>query len=58
MSETPQMLRDKDIPETENGSPPLVRADGVRKWFGHLEVLKGISLSVRKGEVLSIAGRS
>lgn len=58
MSEIPQMQDDKHTPETKTGSPPLVRADGVRKWFGHLEVLKGITLSVGQGEVLSIVGRS
>ena len=36
----------------------LVRAENVRKWFGPLEVLKGVSLQVAKGEVLSIIGPS
>jgi polar amino acid transport system ATP-binding protein len=36
----------------------LVRADNVRKWFGRNEVLKGVSLQVARGEVLSIIGPS
>ena len=31
----------------------ILRAEGVRKSYGDLEVLKGIDLTVRKGEVLS-----
>ncbi|MCZ8146401.1 MAG: amino acid ABC transporter ATP-binding protein, partial [Roseomonas sp.] len=37
---------------------PLVRAERVEKWFGRVQVLKGVTLSVRRGEVLSIIGRS
>jgi polar amino acid transport system ATP-binding protein len=37
---------------------PIVQCVDVRKSFGALEVLKGISLSVRKGEVICIIGPS
>jgi len=37
---------------------PMVRAIGVRKWFGEHEVLKGVSLKVARGEVLCIIGPS
>jgi polar amino acid transport system ATP-binding protein len=37
---------------------PLLRARAVRKRFGHLEVLKGIDLDVRPGEVVVILGPS
>jgi polar amino acid transport system ATP-binding protein len=37
---------------------PMVRAEGVRKAFGATEVLKGISLTVRKGEVMCVLGPS
>jgi polar amino acid transport system ATP-binding protein len=40
------------------GAEPLVVAADVRKRFGSVEVLKGISLQVAKGEVLSIIGPS
>lgn len=36
----------------------MVRAEGVRKHFGRLEVLRGIDLEVRTGEVLCIIGPS
>ena len=39
-------------------SPVVVRAEGVHKCFGALDVLKGISLQVRRGEVLCVVGPS
>ncbi len=39
-------------------SVPMVRAEEVRKHFGHLEVLKGITLEVARGEVFCIVGPS
>lgn len=40
---------------TEN---PIVTADALRKRYGELEVLKGIDLHVRRGEVIAIIGKS
>lgn len=37
---------------------PLVRLEGVHKWFGERHVLKGIDLSVEPGEVLVAIGPS
>ncbi len=37
---------------------PMVRAVGVHKSFGRLEVLKGIDLTVDHGEVLCLIGPS
>ena len=31
-------------------SEPMVKSEGVHKRFGQLEVLKGISLEVQRGE--------
>jgi polar amino acid transport system ATP-binding protein len=48
-----------DVPNT--GVPNtgvMVRAEGVRKHFGRLEVLCGIDLEVRTGEVMCIIGPS
>ena len=39
-------------------APVVVRAEGVHKSFGALDVLKGISLQVRRGEVLCVVGPS
>src|ERR1700710_84430 len=36
----------------------LVRAEGVRKSFGRQEVLRGIDLTVRRGEVMCVLGPS
>ena len=36
----------------------MVEALGIRKWFGALEVIKGVSLSVARGEVVCVIGPS
>jgi cystine transport system ATP-binding protein len=49
-------------PTPETAAPletaPLLRATGLRKSFGDLEVLKGVDLEVRRGEVLVLIGPS
>ena len=37
---------------------PMIDAQGVKKRFGHNEVLRGVSLSVARGEVVAIIGPS
>jgi polar amino acid transport system ATP-binding protein len=39
-------------------SEPMVKAEGVHKRFGRLEVLKGINLEVGRGEVMCLLGPS
>jgi len=41
-----------------DGSTAMVKAEGVHKSFGPLEVLKGIDLEVRSGEVFCLIGPS
>ena len=41
-----------------NDTLPLVRIEGVRKSYGSLEILKGVSLEVARSEVLCIIGPS
>lgn len=36
----------------------MIKAKNIRKSFGELEVLKGVDLSVEKGEIVSIVGPS
>src|SRR5437868_431259 len=43
---------------TDGPAPVIVNASGVEKRFGSLHVLKGIDLTVRKGEVVVIVGAS
>ncbi|GIJ23960.1 ATP-binding protein [Micromonospora lutea] len=45
-----------DAPEAESGL--MVRAEQVHKSFGSLEVLKGVDLEVRSGEVCCLLGPS
>ncbi|MGO4841532.1 ATP-binding cassette domain-containing protein, partial [Rhizobiaceae sp. 2RAB30] len=37
---------------------PLVELDNIHKRFGAFEVLKGVSLSLEKGEIVAVIGRS
>ena len=39
-------------------SKPLITLRGVRKSFGALEVLRGVDMDIRKGEVVAIIGPS
>src|SRR5690625_5199697 len=43
---------------TQRVENPLVVIDNVHKSFGSLEVLRGVSFSVSKGEVICVLGRS
>lgn len=36
----------------------MLHADGIRKTFGNLEVLRGVSLTANKGDVISLIGGS
>jgi len=36
----------------------MIQIQGVHKYFGDLQVLKGIDLEVKKGEVISVIGAS
>jgi polar amino acid transport system ATP-binding protein len=42
----------------ETTSDVVVRIEGLRKSFGHLEVVRGVDMEVRRGEVVVIFGRS
>jgi polar amino acid transport system ATP-binding protein len=39
-------------------TPPMVKAEAVHKRFGRLEVLKGVTLEVERGEVMCMLGPS
>ncbi len=43
---------------TDSATTPMIRADRVCKSFGALQVLKGISLEVDRGQVLCLVGPS
>jgi polar amino acid transport system ATP-binding protein len=43
---------------SESGAEPIIRIEGLDKWFGHFQVLTDITLSVRPGERIVICGPS
>ena len=43
---------------SENGTKEIVVCDGVKKWFGDFQALRGISTTVHEGEVVVIIGPS
>ncbi len=45
------------VPEAP-GQEPLVRLDGVHKWFGNLHVLKGVNLEMHQRDVVVVVGPS
>ena len=36
----------------------MLRAKGIHKYYGHLHVLKGVDISIKRGEIVSIVGSS
>ena len=36
----------------------MIKAENIHKSFGELEVLKGVNLLIKKGEIVSIVGPS
>ncbi len=43
---------------TARDGQPIIMLEDVHKWFGKLHVLRGISLAIRPGEVVVVAGPS
>ncbi len=44
--------------ESPAGASPMIIARDVKKWYGHFQALKGVSMEVDKGEVVVIFGPS
>lgn len=51
-------LTEDSTSQISGKNPPLVQARNVRKSFGHIEVLKGVNLTVAPGEVMCLLGPS
>ncbi|MBD3307343.1 ATP-binding cassette domain-containing protein [candidate division KSB3 bacterium] len=41
---------------TERTAPPLLKMEGIHKWFGKVHALKGVDVQVDAGEVVAIIG--
>ena len=44
--------------QSDTKNEPIIIARDVRKWYGHFEALKGVSMEIHKGEVVVIFGPS
>ena len=51
-------MNDRPATQAPTPSSPMVKAEAVHKRFGHLKVLKGVSLEVQRGEVVCLLGVS
>ncbi len=51
-------MSDSNAAEPRHGSAPMVVVDNLHKSFGDLEVLKGVSLTAREGDVITLIGAS
>jgi polar amino acid transport system ATP-binding protein len=45
-------------PVSARAGDPLVRLEGIHKWFGNLHVLKGVDLAMQKRDVVVVIGPS
>ena len=45
-------------PAAGNGGPPLLEVDDIHTFYGSIEALKGISISVREGSVHAFVGEN
>ena len=45
------------VPPPGAGSPPLLEARNISKFFGAVVALEGVSLEVRAGEINCLLGR-
>ncbi|MCW2923434.1 MAG: transporter ATP-binding protein [Thermoleophilia bacterium] len=43
-------------PPPNDGDPPMLRLQGVEAWYGSIQALKGITLEVHEGEIVSLIG--
>ncbi len=46
------------MPSLTSDATQMIEARDVRKAFGHVQVLRGVSLSVHRGEVVAVIGPS
>ena len=51
-------MSEKSADMSQPSVEPIVRLIDVHKYYGHVEVLKGISFDVMPGEVICIIGPS
>jgi branched-chain amino acid transport system ATP-binding protein len=57
MTVTDQTTQASAAPETvSDGRAPLLELDDLRVYYGNIEALKGVSMEVRKGEVVTLIG--
>jgi general L-amino acid transport system ATP-binding protein len=44
--------------DVEPGTDEMIVTEGVKKWFGHFQALRGVTATIQRGEVIVILGPS
>ena len=55
MSEQPGM-GEQSAPTTTNGKEPVLRVEDIHTFYGAIEALKGITIEVQEGEIVTLIG--
>ena len=55
MSEQPG-TSEQPAPTTTNGKEPVLRVEDIHTFYGAIEALKGITIEVQEGEIVTLIG--
>src|SRR3954468_1682336 len=45
-----------EAPATTTATPPVLELEGIHTYYGSIHALKGVSLEVREGEIVTLLG--
>src|SRR5439155_24373882 len=56
LSREPKVSAEGEQPASANGGKPVLEVEDIHTFYGSIEALKGISLSVGEGEIVTLIG--